>query len=31
MRTSYLVSYEIADEKRLQLVFKTMPGPLARS
>ena len=26
MRTSYLVSYDIADEKRLRLVFKTMRG-----
>jgi len=24
MRTSYLVCYDIADEKRLRLVFKTM-------
>jgi len=26
MRASYLVSYDIADEKRLRLVFKTMRG-----
>lgn len=26
MRNSYIVSYDIADEKRLRLVFKTMRG-----
>jgi CRISPR-associated protein Cas2 len=26
MRTSYLVCYDICDEKRLRLVFKTMRG-----